>query len=312
MPSPAHAGKFTFIERLLKKSDDVAKFGSKSKIAFKDADKISIIKKYPSLTKASEDLIKGVYQIERIAAKTPAAARMIEAGANPARVAALASRTPDTVKAGEKIAELFAKNPMSSIGDGFKKLPPQAASAMRQINGDYAKTAELFIKMEQRGGAKATEIAKKLFSYITPGTVAGASAAALLAWHMADPEGSEQAIEEFFHDHVAPVVIAPAKGLVNAAGDATEEVLETTTLRIMNIAQQHWGWLIAGCLALLCWLVPNLWRLPFNALNAYIGNINKKFADRDAPLLTNKKETTRARPMATTIQPNRRINVYKK
>lgn len=307
------ASKVGFIETLLRHSDDVARFGKKAgKLA--PGIKQNLIKAYPKLARASDDIISGVYNIEKITTKNASAAKMVEQGINPARIATLTARSPKTIETGEKIAGIFAATKISP--QAANKLPAPAVAALRKTGGNYKEAGEAFLQMERRGGARAVEVAGKLAGYITPGTVAGATAAALLAWHMADPEGAEASVEAFFKEHVGPMAAAPVKGIIgasgdvaesaiNATGDAVETTLEIATARVATIASNHWPALAGIAFIILILFVPNLRRMPFIVLDSWFGRLNKKISDntKSKPDLSNERNAPQSQPG---------FNVYKK
>lgn len=310
--------KLSFIDKVLHWSDDVARLGKKAgKLA--PTIRADMIKKYPRLAKAGDDLIHGVYNIEKATSKSVSAGKMIENGINPAKVATLTARSPKIIESGDKIAGIFATAKVQP--QMISKLPPQAASALRKADRNYREAGEMFLQMERRGGTKAVDVAEKLSQYATLGNAAAATALGLLAWHMADPVGAEQAIEKFFQDHVAPIVTAPAKGILNAAGDATEEmlnatgdasqkVLKTATSRVGAIVIQYWPALLFLAFLFLLWRVPNMRKMPFIFLNNFFGRLNKKMATLPEPSTILQQKTPAEWQNGNQTQ--MKINVFKR
>lgn len=298
------ASKLGFIESILRYGEDVAKLGKKAP-RIKPGIKADLIKKYPRLATKSDELLSGVQIIEKNIAKTPAAGKMMESGINPARVSTLAARSPKTVEEGEKIAGIFAtaKPPQTAVA----KLPPPAAAALRKADGNYREAGEMFLRMEHRGGKRAVEVAARLAQYATPKNAAYAAALGLLAWHMADPEGAEEAVEKFFQEQVAPVLIAPVKGAVNAVGDTVQESLETVTDRSFETVVKYWPALLALALLGLLWRVPNLRRMPFVLLDSFFGRLNKRMAGPE-----NSVENVSSDGRDSGNGRGHKINVYKK
>lgn len=297
------AQKLSFVQNLLRHSDDVAKLGKRvEKITISQMDDIA--KRFPALAGKSKDLLRGAAAIEQTAQKSPAAARLIDNGLNPARIAITAERHPERIMLGNEIADMFAKAKPTQTG---VNLPAQAASAARSLDGNYVKAAENFFEMARKGGKGAVTVAEKLYKAATPGKVAAATAMALLAWHMADPQGAEEAIQNFFRDHVEPVVQAPLQGMIEGAGNSLDKTLDTTTEQLGIFAEKHWPWILIGIFVFLFVSVPNLRRLPFAIINNYCGNLlNRIQKSEDVGESPTNKRSARGAD-ARSIQ---RINIY--
>lgn len=301
------APKLGFLDKIFRHSDDVIKLGKKTgKLA--PNIRVELIKKYPRLANASEDLLSGIHSIENITANSASAGKMIDNEINPAKVAILAARSPKTIEAGDKIAEIFAaaKVPQQAIS----KMPAPAVSALRKVDGNYREAGEMFIKMEHRGGAKAVDVAEKLSQYATLRNAAAVSALGLLAWHMADPAGAEQAVEEFFKEHMAPMAAAPVKGVLNAAGDTVQKSLETAANRTEEIAMRYWPALLVILFLILLWRVPNLRRMPFVILDNFFGRINKRM--EMAPPASQDFKQKDSSERRSKEEKQSKINVFKK
>lgn len=252
------AQKIGFVQNLLRHSDDVAKLGKRvEKITVMQMEDIA--KRFPALAGKSRELIRGAVAIEQVAQKNPTAARLIESGLNPARIAITAERHPERIRLGNEIGDMFAK---AKPPQNLINMPAQAAAAARNLDGSYIKAADNFFEMAHKGGKGAVTVAAKLYESATPGKVAAATAMALLAWHMADPQGAEEAVQNFFRDHVEPVVQAPIQGLIEGAGNSIDKTLDTTTEQLGNLAEKHWMWIILVCVVFLFAVVPNFRRLP--------------------------------------------------
>ncbi|MDE7065815.1 MAG: hypothetical protein K2O70_10200 [Desulfovibrionaceae bacterium] len=279
----ASRGKFSFLESVFRHSPDVVQLGRKSKTALNAAEKGALIKKYPRLAKSGDDMLAGIAYVEKIVAKSPPAGRMIEKGVNPARVAAVAGRSPETIKTGEGIAEAFSSGAIKMGVRDLKDLPAPATRALRQMEGNYAEAADAFLTMTRRGGQKAVDVAGRLMNHVNMKNAASATALGLLAWHMQDPEGCEQAVESFFKEHVAPFAAAPMKGLADAAGESLNRTFESASDNVGKLAAAHWLWLIVIALALIFWRIPNARKLPFNLLNSMFGKLNSKLESPAPP-----------------------------
>lgn len=299
------AAKFSFIQNLLRHSDDVAKYGKRAdKITIKQMEAVS--KRFPELAGKSKDFVRGAVAIEQAVQKSPAAARLIDKGLNPASIARVADLHPERVKLGGEIAEMFSNARPAQIPAG---VPQQALEAAKSLDGNYVKAAEKFFEMTRKGGKKAVIIAQKLYEAATPGKVAAASAAALLAWHIVDPQGAEESVEGFFRDHVAPMVEAPVKGMIEGGGKALDNTLDTAKAQAGNIVEKHWGWLISGVIVFLLFCIPNLRRLPFAIIDKYCGSLLNKIQPP-----TSGSPSASGQSLTTSQQSGskRRINIYGK
>lgn len=300
--APLQASKADFLGSILKHSDDVVKLGKKSaNITKRQLD--DVIKRFPALAGKSKDMIQGAAAIEQAAKKVPEAARMIEGGINPARVARVAELHPERIRLGNEIAEGFAAGKFTRAAD----VSPQAAAAVKNLEGNYAKAGENFLEMARRGGKKAVEVAGKLYEAATPGKVGAGIAATLLAWHMMDPQGAEEAVRDFFENHVSPMVAAPAKGLAEGAGKAVDETLDTISEQGANILATHWKLLSIVGFFLLFLAVPNLRRLPLELIDKFCGTLLTKIRTSQKAGGSGEQPRERQRQKPTQAE---RINIY--
>lgn len=297
------AQKIDFIQNLLRHSDDVAKLGKRvEKITVRQMDDIA--KRFPALAGKNKELIRGAIAIEQIAQKNPVAARLIENGLNPARIAITAERHPERIKLANEIADMFAQ---AKPPQNLTNMPAQAIAAAKNLDGSFRKAADNFFEMARKGGKGAVAIATKLYEAATPGKMGAATALALLAWHMADPQGAEEAVQNFFRDHVEPVIQAPIQGMIEGAGNSIDKTLNTTTEQLSNLVENHWLWITVGGIALLFVMVPNLRRLPVAILNNYCGKLLYKIQSH-----SNIREQSTNIQMAkgTNSKSDHRINIY--
>lgn len=295
----AHAaGTSYFIRKMQPFIEDIVKLGKKAPKATK-SQVDDILKRFPSLARKSPDLINGVIVIEKVSQKSPVAKKMIESGLNPAKIAIAAERHPGQLKLGNEIGEMFAKsNPQKMPA----YLPPEAVTAMRRLDGNYAKTVESFLELASRAGKGAVEIAEKLYRVATsPGTYALA-AAGLLAWHMEDPEGAEQSVKDFFKNHVAPLANAPMQGILEGGGDVVDKTLQTAEEQGLKIWESHWQIISAALAILFLICLPNLRRLIFAAPNAFFGKLLARM-QHNGNRLDNKS-------IEDTDENSTRINIY--
>lgn len=293
-------------------ADDVAKLGRNAKTVLTQSDKLRIIKKYPSLASKGDDLVRGAIMIERVAQKSPAAAKMMERGINPAKVARLAERSPEAIQKAENIASTFGAGSIKLSDSALKKLPVQAREAFRKINGNYALAAESYLDMARKGGPKAIDVAEKLSKYLTLKDAAAVTAAGLLAWHMRDPEACEEAITKFFK-HVGAVVTVPAIGMTDAAMDSGEKVFENLESRLSDFAARHLKWIVPGGLFVLLLCSASFRRFPVTVIDYFFKKINYKL-EGGMPKASSSRQEMRDAQTGQSDAPSLRprINVYKK
>ena len=250
-------------------TEDIIKFGKKAPKATKNQVN-DILRRFPKLEGRSPDLINGVIAIEKVAQKSPAAGKMIEAGINPVEIAKTAERHPAQLKLGNEIGEMFAKMDTRKIP---ASLPPPASAAMRRIDGNYSKAGESFLEMASRGGKGAVEVAERLYNIATSPGVYALAAAGYLAWHMTDPEGAEESVREFFRDQVTPAVNAVTQSFVESGGDVADKTLQSVVEQGARIWENHWKLVSAALIICIFIFIPNLRRLVFAIPDAFFGKL---------------------------------------
>lgn len=270
---PEAAGKGDLIRRWMPFADDIIKVGKQAPKAAKSQIE-AITRRMPALEGKNPDLINGIINIEKITAKNPTAGKFIERGLNPARVVVMAEKNPGQLKLGDDIGEMFAKiDPRETVSG----LPAKAFMAVKRIGGDYAKAGESFFEMARRGGKNAVQVAGKLYDIATSRKTAAAVATGLLAWHMADPEGAEEAVRDFFSDHVAPMLNSPVQGMIEGGGNAADRTLSVMEEKGAMIWENHRNFVLTcigiGCFLLFFLFIPNFWRLLFAVPNALFGKL---------------------------------------
>lgn len=301
------AAKGGWIKILSKYIDDIGNLGKKAK-NISPGQVEAVMKRMPSLAGKSRDVARGVIVIEKTVEKSTAAARLIEGGVNPARVAIAAEKYPQRVKLGNEIAERLAKaRPAGNPGN----LPAKAAAAASELEGNYTKAGNAFFEMAKRGGRKAVELAERLYEAATPGKVGAAVAAGLLAWHICDPEGAEAAVKSFFKDHMAPMVQAPLEGMLEGGGEVVDSVVSSAGTQIKKIVSNNWLWLLLIFIGLAIWKIPNIIRWPLTKINNFFGNLADKarYASSDKGQSANRSGSKRSQ--SNNPKP-KRVNIYGK
>lgn len=237
------ATKGGILQYILRYGDDVAKFGKQAaKVTKSQMD--DIIKRFPALAGKSADLVKGAVAIEKVTQKSPAAGKLIEGGINPTRVVIAAERAPDQLKLADGIATLLAATKPVANAAG---IPAKAVQVARTLDGNFAKAGNAFFEMTRRGGQTAVKVARQLYELATPGRITAAAATALLAWHMVDPDGAEEAVKEFLQEHVGGI----GKAIIEGAGGAVDKTLDAVTDEGAKVASNHGGLLVGIALVII-------------------------------------------------------------
>lgn len=276
MPDYCLALKIPPIPNFSKYEKDIAKIGKSSKNVLSDVQKKQLISKYPRLAGKSDDVLKGMYFMESTAAKNPVLVKLIEKGANPAEVAIIAHRSPKDLAIYVKTMDILENAKSFQDRVEKNKLPAAAREALDELIGNPAVASATYFEMLKRGGQKAVDIAQKLLPHITTGKTSATVAIGLLAWHMVDPEGAEQSINEFLADHVAPLVTAPIEGIGKGATKIVDGTMTTIEDSAITLLKNHWLLLIIS-LAIFLLLMSRQFRMFLPTLiDKVFGKLNNK------------------------------------
>ncbi len=284
-PSPGVAARSasSIMTRILRHADEAAELGRQSGQVLNAADKANMLKRFPHLATKGDDVILGAKMVEDFAAAGSKQARLMDALDNPVSLMRMEKNMQKTWSRVDDIATVMA-SAKGGLGDlrrlpALSNLPQQTLNNISNILGNYKATANATMNMLRRGGKKSMEVLETLKKYLPDPNMRNL-ALGLMAWHMIDPDGAEEAISNFFRDHAIPLMTAPVKGTVEGLTKGVTD-LDNAAVPLMDaIKNLHSEILIFIAIVICVCFKPcrrtilALLALPFNCLTRKIHEID--------------------------------------
>lgn len=229
------------VEKISRHPDDAVKamksMGKSAKV-LGNAEKASLIKKFPSLANKSEDILHASASVISFCEKNgQEAMRLAGALKSPAVLVRWNAKNPKTwelVSTGAKNLEKLPKLP-AEVASSIEKAGnnKEVLGKISGMLGNYENSANAFAEMLRTGGKKAAEVAGKLLT-IAKNNPKTSIAVGFLAWHMADPAGCEKSVDDFLENHIEPIVKKVPEAIIDHGVKPFVDVTTAEAEKVVN------------------------------------------------------------------------------